>query len=147
VIERSLAAIGDSLTLDQLKLIVLMVLWNQQVPTSRLVAEDLFSAPHARLPKLTRLRAPARARSRAVRGLYFWRSTVEPLARLHLSSPAFRALWEKNSSSQRSRRSPPTFARALGWFRAQGRLLRSDEYLLSSRSAICLSSRFRTSTR
>src|SRR5205809_4771431 len=50
VIERSLAATGDSLTLDQLKLIVLMVLWNQQMPTSRLVAEDLFSAPHARLP-------------------------------------------------------------------------------------------------
>ena len=50
MIERSLAATGDSLTLDQLKLIVLMVLWNQQMPTSRLVAEDLFSAPHARLP-------------------------------------------------------------------------------------------------
>jgi Smg protein len=50
VIERSLAATGDSLTLDQLKLIVLMVLWNQQMPTSRLVAEDLFSAPRARLP-------------------------------------------------------------------------------------------------
>src|SRR6266852_9651676 len=50
VIERSLAATGDSLTLDQLKLIVLMVLWNQQMPTSRLVAEDLFSAPRTRLP-------------------------------------------------------------------------------------------------
>jgi Smg protein len=50
VIERSLAAAGESLTLEQLKLIVLMVLWNQQTPTSRLVAEDLFSAPHARLP-------------------------------------------------------------------------------------------------
>lgn len=50
VLERSLAASGDSLTLDQLKLIVLMVLWNQKMPTSRLVAEDLFSAPHARLP-------------------------------------------------------------------------------------------------
>jgi len=50
VIERSLAATGHSLTPDQLKLIVLMVLWNQQMPTSRLVAEDLFSAPHARLP-------------------------------------------------------------------------------------------------
>src|SRR5437879_13633794 len=50
VIERSLAATGDSLTLDQLKLIALMVLWNQQMPTSRLVAEDLFSAPHTRLP-------------------------------------------------------------------------------------------------
>src|SRR5213075_3568681 len=36
VIERSLAATGEALTLDQLKLIVLMVLWNQQIPTSRL---------------------------------------------------------------------------------------------------------------
>jgi len=50
VIERSLAASGEALTLDQLKLIVLMVLWNQQTPTSRLVAEDLFSAAQARLP-------------------------------------------------------------------------------------------------
>ena len=50
VIERSLAASGESLTLEQLKLIVLMVLWNQQTPTSQLVAEDLFSAPLARLP-------------------------------------------------------------------------------------------------
>jgi Smg protein len=49
VIERSLAASGDSLTLEQLKLIVLMVMWNQQTPTSRLVAEDLFSASHARM--------------------------------------------------------------------------------------------------
>jgi Smg protein len=50
VLERSLAAAGNSLTLEQLKLIVLMVLWNQQTPTSRLVAEDLFSLPQARLP-------------------------------------------------------------------------------------------------
>lgn len=50
VIERSLAASGDSLSLDQLKLIVLMVLWNQQTPTSQLVAEDLFSTSHSRLP-------------------------------------------------------------------------------------------------
>jgi Smg protein len=50
VVERSLAAAGDSLTLEQLKLIVLMVLWNQKTPTSRLLAEDLFSAPHSRLP-------------------------------------------------------------------------------------------------
>jgi Smg protein len=49
VIERSLAASGDALTLEQLKLIVLMVMWNQQTPTSRLVSEDLFSAPHARM--------------------------------------------------------------------------------------------------
>ena len=50
VLERSLAASGASLTLEQLKLIVLMVLWNQQTPTSQLVAEELFSAPQARLP-------------------------------------------------------------------------------------------------
>jgi Smg protein len=50
VLERSLAASGDALTLEQLKLIVLMVLWNQQTATSRLLAEDLFSAPHSRLP-------------------------------------------------------------------------------------------------
>jgi Smg protein len=50
VIERSLAATGDSLSLEQLKLVVLMVLWNQQTPTSRLLAEDLFSTQQARLP-------------------------------------------------------------------------------------------------
>ena len=31
-------------------LVALMVLWNQQIPTSRLLWEDLFSAQHARLP-------------------------------------------------------------------------------------------------
>ena len=50
VVERSLAASGATLTLEQLKLIVLMVLWNQQTPTSRLLAEDLFSTQHSRLP-------------------------------------------------------------------------------------------------
>jgi uncharacterized protein Smg (DUF494 family) len=50
VIERSLAAGGDCLSIEQLKLVVLMVLWNQQTPTSQLVAGDLFSAPHMRLP-------------------------------------------------------------------------------------------------
>ncbi|MCD6042603.1 MAG: hypothetical protein K0R40_2206 [Burkholderiales bacterium] len=50
VIDRALAASGDALSLEQLKLVVLMVLWNQQTPTSRLLAEDLFHAPHARLP-------------------------------------------------------------------------------------------------
>ena len=48
VLERALAASGDALSLDQLKLVVLMVLWNQQTPTSRLLAEDLFSAPQTR---------------------------------------------------------------------------------------------------
>ena len=50
VIERALAATGDALSLEQLKLIVLMVLWNQQTPTSQLVAEDLLHRPGARLP-------------------------------------------------------------------------------------------------
>lgn len=50
VIERALAASGDALTLDQLKLVVLMVLWNRQLPTSRLVAEDLFTSQQGRLP-------------------------------------------------------------------------------------------------
>ena len=50
VIERALAAAGDSLSLEQLKLVVLMVLWNRQTPTSRLVAEDLFSGQGSRLP-------------------------------------------------------------------------------------------------
>lgn len=50
VLDRALAAAGDALTLEQLKLIVLMVLWNQQTPTSRLLAEDLFGAPGVRRP-------------------------------------------------------------------------------------------------
>jgi Smg protein len=50
VIDRALAASGDALSLDQLKLVVLMVMWNQQTTTSRLLAEDLFRAPYARLP-------------------------------------------------------------------------------------------------
>lgn len=50
VLERSLAASGASLSLDQLKLIVLMVLWNQKTPTSQLLAEDLFSTAQPRLP-------------------------------------------------------------------------------------------------
>ena len=50
VLERSLAASGSALSLDQLKLIVLMVLWNQHTPTSRLLAEDLFQTQHSRLP-------------------------------------------------------------------------------------------------
>ena len=50
VIERALAANGEGLTLEQLKLVVLMVLWNQQTPSSRLIAEDLLSPITARLP-------------------------------------------------------------------------------------------------
>ena len=50
VIERALAATGSSLSLEQLKLIVLMVLWNRQTPTSRLLAEDLFTVQEQRLP-------------------------------------------------------------------------------------------------
>lgn len=50
VIERALATAGDTLSLDQIKLIVLMVLWSQQAPASQLVAEELLSARGERLP-------------------------------------------------------------------------------------------------
>lgn len=50
VIERALATAGDTLSLDQLKLIVVMVLWSQQAPASQLVAEELLSARGERLP-------------------------------------------------------------------------------------------------
>jgi Smg protein len=50
VIERALATADDALALEQLKLIVLMVLWNQKAPSSQLVAEELLSARGARLP-------------------------------------------------------------------------------------------------
>jgi Smg protein len=50
VLERSLAASGQNLSVEQLKLIVLMVLWNQQTPTSQLLAEDLFMSSTGRLP-------------------------------------------------------------------------------------------------
>lgn len=50
VIERALAAAGHSLSLEQLKLIVLMVLWNQRSPSSSLVAEDLLATWEPRLP-------------------------------------------------------------------------------------------------
>jgi Smg protein len=50
VIERALATAGDALSLEQMKLIVVMVLWHQQAPASRLVAEELLSVRGARLP-------------------------------------------------------------------------------------------------
>jgi Smg protein len=51
VIERALAAAsGEPLTAAQLRLIVLMVLWNDETPTSRLVAEELLSPAGGRLP-------------------------------------------------------------------------------------------------
>ena len=50
IIERALAANGESLSLEQLKLIVLMVLWNQRTPASQLMAEELLSVRGARLP-------------------------------------------------------------------------------------------------
>lgn len=49
VIDRALATSGTTLSLEQLKLVVLMVLWNQRTETSRLLAEDLFSTAHGRL--------------------------------------------------------------------------------------------------
>lgn len=50
VLERALAAAGDALSLEQLKLIVLMVLWNEHTSTGLLIAEELLSANDVRLP-------------------------------------------------------------------------------------------------
>ena len=50
VIDRALAATGDGLTVEQLKLVILMVLWKHQTPSSRLVAEDLLTPIGTRLP-------------------------------------------------------------------------------------------------
>jgi len=43
VLERALAAHGDSLSLAQMKLVALMVLWDRQMPTRSLLAADLFT--------------------------------------------------------------------------------------------------------
>jgi Smg protein len=50
ILERALAASSDALSLDQLKLIVLMVLWNQRTQASQLLAEELLSPRGPRLP-------------------------------------------------------------------------------------------------
>jgi Smg protein len=50
VVDRAMAASGRMLALDQLKLIVLMVLWNLETPASRLIAEELLSSAEDRLP-------------------------------------------------------------------------------------------------
>ncbi len=50
VVDRAMAASGRTLSLDQLKLIVLMVLWNLETPASRLIAEELLAPAECRLP-------------------------------------------------------------------------------------------------
>ena len=50
VMDRAMAAAGRTLSLDQLKLIVLMVLWNLETPASRLIAEELLSSSENSLP-------------------------------------------------------------------------------------------------
>lgn len=50
VVDRAMAASGRELSLDQLKLIVLMVLWNLEMPASRLIAEELLATAQIRLP-------------------------------------------------------------------------------------------------
>jgi Smg protein len=50
ILERALAAASDALSLEQLKLIVLMVLWNQRTPASQLLAEELLAPRAPRLP-------------------------------------------------------------------------------------------------
>jgi len=50
VLERALATADRTLTLEQLKLIVLMVLWHDQAPACLLMAEELRAGRAARLP-------------------------------------------------------------------------------------------------
>jgi len=50
VLDRAMAAAGRRLSIVQLKLIVLMVLWNLETPASRLIAEELLSSTENRLP-------------------------------------------------------------------------------------------------
>jgi Smg protein len=50
VLERALATSDTELGVEQIKLIVLMVLWNQHAPASQLVAEELRSPSGTRLP-------------------------------------------------------------------------------------------------
>lgn len=50
VLDRAMAASGPNLSNDQLKLIVLMVLWNMETPSSRLIAMELFAPVEASLP-------------------------------------------------------------------------------------------------
>ncbi|MDA0224732.1 MAG: DUF494 domain-containing protein [Proteobacteria bacterium] len=52
VIERAMAAAGGSLSLAQLQLLTLLVLWHRKIPGSCMVAEDLFQQgnPDGRRP-------------------------------------------------------------------------------------------------
>lgn len=50
VLERALATADDRLSVDQVRLIVLMVLWNQRAPASHLVADELRGSARSRLP-------------------------------------------------------------------------------------------------
>lgn len=50
VLERALATADEVLSIEQLKLIVVMVLWNLRAPASELVAEELRASSSSRLP-------------------------------------------------------------------------------------------------
>lgn len=50
VVDRAMAAAGRTLSPDQLKLIVLMVLWNLETPASMLIAEELLPSAENLLP-------------------------------------------------------------------------------------------------
>ena len=49
VLERALATADECLSVDQIRLIALMVLWNQRAPACHLVAEELRTSGGARL--------------------------------------------------------------------------------------------------
>jgi Smg protein len=49
-IDRALAAADNSLSVEQMKLIVLMVLWSEHAPFSQLIAEELLTDTGSRVP-------------------------------------------------------------------------------------------------
>jgi Smg protein len=50
IIDRAMATNAQMLSLEQLKIIVLMVLWNRDTPANQLLAEELLSEHEDRLP-------------------------------------------------------------------------------------------------
>ncbi len=49
-IDRALAAADNNLSVEQMKLIVLMVLWSEHAPFSQLIAEELLTDTGSRVP-------------------------------------------------------------------------------------------------
>ena len=135
VLERSLAASGATLSLDQLKLIVSDGAVESADPTSQL-SPKISSAPATRgYPTENATRARARvATTRSA-------APVEGGRCLHLSSAAFRRPWPRNSSSRRNRRSRTTLLARSGALRAKATTSKATTTSFLQPSGTCSSSR------